>query len=83
MKKACVCDTCIDMSGHAPARARVCVICIDMCVHANCAHSYSESRHVPHAHCRWDAAILLGIGQGFACTVWGLLVLLLNVLVQV
>ena len=68
MKKACVCDTCIDMSGHARARALVCVICIDMCV---------------HAHCRWDAAILLGIGQGFACTVWGLLVLLLNVLVQV
>ena len=36
-----------------------------------------------HADCRWDAAILLGIGQGVACTVWGLLILLLNVLVQV
>ena len=32
----------------------------------------------------WDASLLLGIqGQGLACTVWGLLILLLNMLVQV
>lgn len=33
---------------------------------------------------RWDAALFLGVeGQDFASTVWGVLILLLNLLVQV